>query len=271
MKRGLLGLAFHPDYENNGYFYLNYTGSGGDTRVSRFSVSSDPDVADANSEVVLFIQDQPEANHNGGNLEFGPDGYLYIGLGDGGGFDDLDNNAQDTSQLLGKMLRIDVDNGNPYGIPDDNPFIGPDGIPDEIWAIGLRNPWRYSFDALTGDLWIADVGQNIWEEINKQPASSAGGENYGWRCYEGDVSFNTSGCAPIENYVFPVYDYSHANNNCSVTGGFVYRGNEMPEHYGKYFFCDYCSGTFWTLTEDGGNYYGRRSVASIRNWLVYIW
>ena len=253
-ERGLLGLAFHPNYASNGFFYVNYTGSGGDTRVSRFTVSADPDVADVTSEAILMIQDQPYANHNGGDLQFGPDGYLYIGFGDGGNFDDQDNFAQNLNTFLGKMLRIDVDNGSPYAVPGDNPFVGPDGILDEIWAIGLRNPWRYSFDALTGDLWIADVGQEIWEEINLQSSTSQGGENYGWRCYEGDAAFNTSGCSPIENYEFPVYDYSHSNNNCSVTGGFVYRGSEMPEHYGKYFFCDYCTGTFWTLIEDGGDY-----------------
>ena len=168
-ERGLLGLAFHPDYETNGYFYVNYTISNGDTRVSRFSVANDPNTADPGSEMVILEVDQPEWNHNGGCLKFGPDGYLYIGVGDGGGFNDNHGpigNGQNTQTLLGKMLRIDVDNGTPYSIPASNPFVGNDNVLDEIWAIGLRNPWRFSFDSETGDLWIGDVGQNIWEEID---------------------------------------------------------------------------------------------------------
>ena len=258
-ERGLLGLAFHPDYANNGYFFVNYTGSGGATKVSRFSVSAaNPNVADPNSEQVLLTINQPFSNHNGGNVAFGPDGYLYIGMGDGGSANDPQNNGQTLTTLLGKMLRIDVDNqdpGLPYAIPPGNPFADPgDGIRDEIWAVGMRNPWRFSFDRLTGDLWIGDVGQGEWEEIDFQPAGSPGGENYGWRCYEGDQSFNTSGCGPIGNYTFPIFDYSHSQSGgCSVTGGVVYRGCRYPNLYGHYVFADYCNGQFWSIAPDGAS------------------
>ncbi|MCB9283801.1 MAG: PQQ-dependent sugar dehydrogenase [Lewinellaceae bacterium] len=258
-ERGLLGLAFHPDYGDNGYFFVNYTGSGGNTRVSRFSVDPvDPNQADPNSEVILLTINQPFSNHNGGGLAFGPDGYLYIGMGDGGSANDPQNNGQTLTTLLGKMLRIDVDNqdtGLAYAIPPDNPFAGPnDGIRDEIWAIGMRNPWRFSFDRLTGDLWIGDVGQGEWEEIDFQAAGSPGGNNYGWHCYEGNHSFNTTACAPMENYIFPVFDYSHAaSGGCSVTGGVVYRGCRYPNLYGQYVFADYCNGKFWSIEPDGAN------------------
>lgn len=251
-ERGLLGLAFHPDYANNGYFYVNYTRNDGDTRISRFSVSSNPDVADPESELILLEVDQPYWNHNGGCVKFGPDGYLYIGLGDGGDGGDPGNRAQNPQNLLGKILRIDVDNGSPYGIPASNPFVGNNDVLDEIWAIGLRNPWRFSFDRETGDLWIGDVGQNIWEEIDFQPANSNGGENYGWRCYEGDAAYNTNGCGPVGNYVAPVLDYAHGSSqHCSVTGGFVYRGCKYPDLVGHYIYADYCSGVFWSIIPDG--------------------
>ncbi|MFZ2897583.1 MAG: PQQ-dependent sugar dehydrogenase [Saprospiraceae bacterium] len=256
-ERGLLGLAFHPDYANNGYFFVNYTGSGGHTRISRFSVSAtDPNAADPDSEVILLTVDQPFSNHNGGELAFGPDGYLYIGMGDGGSANDPQNNGQTAGTLLGKMLRIDVDSqdaGLNYAIPPSNPYADPnDGIPGEIWAFGMRNPWRFSFDRLTGDLWIGDVGQGEWEEINFQPASSAGGENYGWRCYEGTHAFNLSGCGPAQDYVMPVFEYSHtASGGCSVTGGFVYRGCAFPGLYGYYIFADYCNGQFWAIAPAG--------------------
>ncbi len=251
-ERGLLGLAFHPDYVNNGYFYVNYTRSDGDTRISRFTVANDPNTADPGSELILMEVAQPYWNHDGGCLKFGPDGFLYIGLGDGGSGGDPGNRAQNPQVLLGKMLRIDVDNGTPYGIPASNPFVGNNDVLDEIWALGLRNPWRFSFDSETNDLWIGDVGQNVWEEIDFQPANSTGGENYGWRCYEGDAVYNNSGCGPAGDYVFPVLDYSHGNfEHCSVTGGYVYRGCNNPDLVGHYIYADYCSGVFWSIVPDG--------------------
>ncbi len=251
-ERGLLGLAFHPDYAQNGEFYVNYTRSGGATRISRFNVSSDENIADENSEEVILEIDQPYNNHNGGDIQFGPDGYLYIGMGDGGSANDPDNFAQNTQSLLGKMLRIDIDGASPYEVPSNNPFISDGNVLDEIWAIGLRNPWRYSFDAETGDLWIGDVGQTNLEEIDFQPSSSAGGENYGWRCYEGNNPFNTVGCGPASDFVDAVFEYSHAGGNCSVTGGFVYRGSMQPELVGNYFCVDYCSGNFWSVYMNAG-------------------
>jgi glucose/arabinose dehydrogenase len=251
-EQGLLGLAFHPDYAVNGYFFVNYTNNSGDTRVSRFSRSANnPDVADANSELVLLSIDQPYSNHNGGCIKFGPDGYLYVGMGDGGSAGDPQNLSQNPTSLLGKMLRIDVDNGTPYGIPPSNPFVNDPNTADEIWAVGLRNPWRFSFDRQTGDLWMGDVGQNQWEEIDMQPAASAGGENYGWRCYEGNVAYNNNGCGPVGNYTAPVFVYSHGNSNCSITGGFVYRGTQEANLAGMYVYCDYCTGIFWGLKPGG--------------------
>lgn len=252
-ERGLLGLAFHPDYQNNGYFYVNYTNNDGDTRISRFSRSaSGPNEADPNSELILLEVDQPYSNHNAGDLNFGPDGYLYFGMGDGGLGGDPLNSGQTRLSLLGKMLRIDVDNGNPYAIPPGNPFADDDFTADEIWALGLRNPWRFSFDRLTGDMWIADVGQDSWEEIDFQPASSTGGENYGWRCYEGFAPYNTNNCGPAGEYTPPIHAYANSNSvGCSVTGGFVYRGEAFPALYGKYIYADYCSGRFWSLEPDG--------------------
>lgn len=255
-ERGLLGLAFHPDYEDNGYFYVNYTGESGDTHISRFSVSStDTDVADPESENVLLTIEQPYSNHNGGDIRFGPDGLLYISTGDGGSAGDPENRAQDLSQLLGKLLRIDVDGGNPYGIPPHNPFVDEPGAKDEIYALGLRNPWRFSFDRETGDLWIADVGQNEYEEVNFEPAESGGGVNYGWRCYEGNHEYNTEGCQAQDFYTFPVHEYSHTESGgCSVTGGFVYRGEQYPNLEGHYVFADYCNDKIWTLYNDNGNW-----------------
>ena len=252
-ERGLLGLAFHPDYLNNGYFYVNYTINNGNTRVSRFSVSAnDPNVADPNSELVLLETFQPFWNHNGGCMKFGPDGYLYTTIGDGGSGGDPQANGQNRNSYLGKMLRIDVDNGNPYAIPADNPFVNDPSTLDEIWALGLRNAWRFSFDQVTGDVWIGDVGQSKWEEIDFQPASSQGGENYGWRCYEADEDFNTSGCDPIGTMTFPIFVYANSLSvGCSVTGGIVYRGCEFPGLYGHYIFADYCSGRFWSIIPNG--------------------
>ena len=260
-EQGLLGLAFHPDYADNGFFYINYTDTAGDTVVARYTVSGDPNVADEDSALPVLAVDQPFANHNGGDLHFGPaDGYLYISLGDGGAFCDPADNAQNGASLLGKLLRIDVDTGSPYAIPPDNPFVGPDGIADEIWAVGLRNPWRIRFDRLTHDLYIGDVGQNRNEEIDFQPAASAGGENYGWDCREGfeaaslaPSSCNTTApCLPLTMFTEPVTAYSHANG-CSVTGGVVYRGSAIPELAGTYLYADYCAGELLTLrTADGG-------------------
>jgi len=196
---------------------------------------------------------QPYSNHNGGDLSFGPDGYLYIGLGDGGSGGDPGNRSQNKMELLGKMLRIDVDQGNPYAIPNTNPFYGSSSARNEIWALGLRNPWRFSFDRHTGDLWIADVGQNAFEEINFQPASSKGGENYGWKCYEGNQPYQPSGCESVNDLTFPVHDYP-LGDDCSVTGGYVYRGSVSSPFYGRYFFADFCSDRIWTLHKVDGNW-----------------
>jgi len=246
-EQGLLGLAFHPQYATNGYFYVNYIGAGDSTHISRFRMmESDPDKADSQSELKLMTIYQPFKNHNGGDLKFGPDGYLYIGLGDGGFGGDPGNRSQNPKQYLGKMLRIDVDNGDPYSIPVTNPFFNKPDTLGEIWALGLRNPWRFSFDRLTGDLWIADVGQNAVEEINFQPVTSNGGENYGWRCYEGNNVFNSAGCGNNLALTFPVYAYAQGEE-CSVTGGYVYRGDTSSPFYGFYFFTDFCSGRIWTL------------------------
>jgi glucose/arabinose dehydrogenase len=246
-ERGLLGLAFHPDYADNGYLYVNYTRTNGDTRITRFTVSGDPNVMDESTAQTIITIDQPFGNHNGGDLKFGPDGYLYIGMGDGGSAGDPDNYAQNMSSLLGKMLRIDVDVPNGYQVPTDNPFVnsGSDTLP-EIWASGLRNPWRFSFDSATGDLYMGDVGQGNIEEVDYQPASSTGGENYGWRCFEGNSSYNSSGCLGLGAYDGPVVTYTHGFDHCSITGGYVYRGSAYPEMVGKYFYTDYCSGRFWT-------------------------
>ncbi len=251
-ERGLLGLAFHPNYEENGYFFVNYSNSSGDTRISRFSVMpGDSSQADPNSEVILLEIDQPYSNHNGGCIKFGPDGYLYIGMGDGGSGGDPQGNGQNTQVLLAKLLRIDVNNGSPYGIPEDNPFVGDDSVRDEIWAIGVRNPWRFSFDRQTGDLWIADVGQNQWEEIDFQEAGSAGGENYGWNCYEGFEHYDINSCSggPFTSPIH-TYDHNFSSGGCSVTGGYVYRGLENPGLVGRYFFTDFCTGLIWTLSPD---------------------
>lgn len=252
-EMGLLGLAFHPDYENNGYFYVNYTISSPSraTRISRFQVSAaNPDSANKNSELILFSFAQPFSNHNGGQVAFGPDGYLYIATGDGGSGGDPQNNSQNRTIMLGKILRIDVDNpsgGNNYGIPATNPFYqNTQGYREEIYAWGLRNPWRFSFDPVTGWLWCADVGQSAREEINV----IQNGKNYGWRCYEGNISYNLTGCGPSSDYVFPVFDYVRSGGNCSVTGGYVYRGPNLPGLYGKYIYGDYCSRFIWSLDYD---------------------
>jgi hypothetical protein len=261
-ERGLLGLVFHPNFAQNGYFYVNYTNTAGNTRVSRFNVSAaDANVADPDSELLLLSVSQPFSNHNAGDLNFGPDGYLYFGLGDGGSGGDPQNYSQNRQSYLGKMIRIDVNSGSPYSVPPTNPFVNDASTLDEIWAVGLRNPWKFSFDRLTGDMWIGDVGQNAWEEIDFQPAASTGGENYGWRCYEGNATYNTSGCQGAAAYKFPVHVFANSfNSGCSVTGGFVYRGSEFPDLYGHYLYTDYCAGKIWSLTPNGSGGWTNRQL-----------
>ena len=256
-ERGLLGLAFHPDFDNNGKFYINYTNNSGNTVVAEYTRSAiDPNFADPASARILMTINQPYSNHNGGWVGFGPDGYLYIAMGDGGSGNDPGNRASNLNVLLGKILRIDVNSQDPnreFAIPPTNPFASGGGLA-EIWDYGLRNPWRTSFDSQTGDLWIADVGQNAREEINFEPAGDPGGNHYGWRCREGFIATpGISGC-PSTNplWVDPVHDYSHSLG-CSITGGYVYRGCELGDAYnGKYFFSDYCTGTIWYLDPDNG-------------------
>jgi glucose/arabinose dehydrogenase len=249
-ERGLLGAVFHPNYPSNGFFYINYTNTEGNTVIARYTVSSDPNVADPNSAAFLLEIPQPFANHNGGQLQFGPDGYLYIGMGDGGSEGDPQNNAQRLGTLLGKMLRIDVEGDFPYAIPADNPFVGNPEARGEIWAWGLRNPWRFSFDPLKGHLFIADVGQGEREEINFQPAGSPGGENYGWPLMEGTRCFKPSTGCNDGTLTLPVIEYEH-DPGCSVIGGYRYRGTQLPHHYGTYFYGDFCSGRIWGARRDG--------------------
>jgi glucose/arabinose dehydrogenase len=249
-ERGLLGAAFHPNYVGNGFFYLSYTDTAGDSVIARYSVSLDPNRADPTSGVILLTIPQPFSNHNGGQLHFGPDGYLYIGIGDGGSGGDPQNNGQDLGTLLGKILRIDVDSGFPFTVPPDNPFVGVVGAREEIWSFGLRNPWRFSFDRLTGDLFIGDVGQNSWEEVDFQPANSTGGENYGWRLMEGNSCFNPAINCNNGTLTLPILVYDHSVG-CSVTGGYLYRGSKNPNLNGLYLYGDFCSGLIWGAQEDG--------------------
>jgi glucose/arabinose dehydrogenase len=251
-EQGLLGMAFHPGYAANGRFYVNYTDTLGHTQVVRYNVSGNPDVADSLSSFPILTIQQPFSNHNGGMIAFGPqDGMLYIGMGDGGSGGDPQDHGQNRATLLGDMLRLDVDNGSPYGIPADNPFFGSMSIANEIWASGLRNPWRFSFDAATGDLYIGDVGQNEWEEVSFQPGSSAGGENYGWRIMEGMHCYNPSSGCSTAGLTQPVHEYSHADG-CSITGGYVYRGGDYPALQGRYFFADFCGSWLRSLTVVNG-------------------
>lgn len=284
-EQGLLGLAFHPNYATNGFFFINYINLAGNTVIAKYSVnSSNPNIANPASGTILLTITQPYTNHNGGTLKFGPDGYLYIGMGDGGDAGDPGNRAQNIDELLGKMLRIDVNSGNPYSIPAGNPYVGIAGS-DEIWAIGLRNPWKFSFDKTLGNLWIADVGQGKIEEINSV-ASSQSGLNYGWRCYEGDNDYNTANCAPKATMKFPLKTINHNTGACSITGGYVYNGTTYPKLKGLYFFTDYCDPKIGMLTASGtltystvftGNNFstfgednaGELYVAAINNGTIY--
>ena len=247
-ERGLLGLAFHPDYAKNGRFFVNYTGAGGATTIAEFTRSG-PTTANRASARVLLTIAQPYENHNGGNLAFGPDGKLYIGMGDGGSGGDPQGNGQRLDTLLGKMLRIDVDAAKPYGIPAGNPFATTPGARPEIWAYGLRNPWRFSFDRVTGDLWTGDVGQGEFEEIDHARAGKAG-LNYGWNTREGRHPFS-GGRTARGRTTDPVAEYAHATEGCSVTGGFVYRGAAVAALRGRYVYGDFCSGRLWTLAAAG--------------------
>lgn len=259
-ERGLLSIAFHPSYATNGFFYIYFTDTSGNIRVERFHVSSNPDVADAaSSTLIIGIEHQPFANHNGGLVMFGPDGMLYIGTGDGGSGGDPQGNGQNRNALLGKLLRIDVNGAAPYVVPPSNPFAGQTGVRTEIWAFGLRNPWRYAFDRQAGLLYIADVGQGAREEVNVVSAAT-GGQNYGWNIMEGKACYNAQTCSQT-GLTLPLVDYTHSDG-CSITGGFVYRGTKLPEIAGSYFYTDYCSGWLRSFRMVNG------AVTSSKQWDV---
>ncbi|WP_027481779.1 PQQ-dependent sugar dehydrogenase [Deinococcus pimensis] len=243
-ERGLLGLAFDPKFRQNGRLFVNYTDRDGNTVIARYTAKGD--AADPRSATVLLRAEQPYANHNGGQLAFGPDGYLYVGLGDGGSGGDPQNNGQNLGTFLGKVLRVDV-SGEKYAVPRDNPFVNREGARPEIWAYGLRNPWRFSFDRRTGDLLIADVGQNRFEEVNFQPKASRGGENYGWRLKEGDECFDPSSNCARGTLVDPVVTYGRSEGQ-SITGGYVYRGKALPDLVGRYVYGDFASGRVWAAS-----------------------
>lgn len=249
-EQGLFSVAFHPRFTSNGLFYVDYTDKQGNSVIARYQVSAEnPDLADPGSAATLLYVEQPAPNHNGGQVLFGPDGYLYIGFGDGGRAGDPWGNAQNLGVLLGKLLRVDVDGGFPYAIPPDNPFVNQPGARPEIWAYGLRNPWRFSFDRATGDLYIADVGQNAFEEIDLQRAGAGGGQNYGWNVMEGFHCYPASKPCDPSPYVPPIAEYGR-DGGCSITGGYVYRGMRYPQLQGYYFYGDYCSGRVWALREE---------------------
>jgi glucose/arabinose dehydrogenase len=253
-EQGLLGLAFHPRYAENGRFFVGYTDTAGRNTVERYQVSADPDRGDPATGIILLAIGDPAPNHNGGMVVFGPDGHLWVGTGDGGAAGDRYQNGQNRQTLLGKMLRLDVDGGEPYAIPADNPYVGNPLDAPEIWAIGMRNPWRYSFDRANGDLWIADVGQNAFEEIDRVPGGSPGGLNFGWPIMEGLHCFPAGAQCDQRPYEQPVAEYGRGGG-CSVTGGYVYRGSDYPSLQGLYFFGDFCTGRIWSLDpQDGGRW-----------------
>jgi uncharacterized protein (TIGR03437 family) len=261
-ERGLLGLAFPPGYATSGRFYVNYTNTAGHSVIAQYSISANPDAANPASEIILLTINQPFANHNGGQIRFGPDGFLYIATGDGGNAGDPQNNGQRLDTLLGKILRVDVESQpGQVRIPPGNPFVNAPGARGEIWAYGLRNPWRFSFDRANGDLWIGDVGQNLYEEIDYQPAASRGGENYGWRLMEGLHCYNAATCN-MQGLTLPVLEYPQTDGACSVTGGFVYRGRGSPGMRGLYLYGDYCNGRIWALERQGPNWVNRLMLAS---------
>ncbi|WP_294203688.1 PQQ-dependent sugar dehydrogenase [uncultured Chryseobacterium sp.] len=248
-ERGLLGLAFHPQYPTNGYFFVYYNDTSGNITVARYTRSStNPDVADPSTEKIILNVPKPFDNHNGGSIHFAPDGYLWVVTGDGGSGGDPNNNAQNKNSLLGKLLRLDINATGAYNIPPGNPFVGIDGA-DEVWAYGLRNAWKFNFDTVSGNVMIADVGQGQIEEINRMPLTQPG-INYGWRCYEGNSAYNTTGCAAQSTMTFPVAAYDHSGGKCSITGGYVYRGTQYPALQGRYFFADYCSTQIGSLNPD---------------------
>ena len=253
-EQGLLSIALHPKFKENGTFFIDYTDRNGNSQIERWTVRKDnPDVADPNSATTILEQDQPYPNHNGGLLLFGPDGYLYIGFGDGGSGGDPDGNGQDLGVLLGKILRIDVDHtveDLPYAIPADNPYINRSDARSEIWAYGLRNPWRFSFDRETGDLYIADVGQGQYEEADFDPAGK-GGLDFGWVIMEGPVCYEQDNCDQ-SGLTMPFFSYTHAEGGCSITGGYVYRGTAIPALTGAYLAGDYCSGLVWAVNPETG-------------------
>jgi glucose/arabinose dehydrogenase len=241
-EQGLLGLAFDPEYATTGRFVVHYTDPAGDTHLSTFQVTADPDIADPASEQIILAADQPYSNHNGGQVVFGPDGFLYLGLGDGGAANDPEGRGQNLTELLGSILRLDVQGGPTYAVPPDNPFVGQAGVQPEIWSYGLRNPWRFSFDRATGDLYIADVGQNQFEEVDVAPSAegSGRGTNYGWSVMEGSHCLAGDQCDQT-GLTLPAFDYDHGQG-CSITGGYVYRGAAIPQLQGVYFFGDFCQG-----------------------------
>lgn len=260
-ERGLLGLAFHPQYAANGYFFVYYNDTNGNITVARYTRStSNPDTADPASEKIILNQPKPFDNHNGGSIHFAPDGYLWVVTGDGGSGGDPNNNAQNKNSLLGKLLRLDINSAGPYNIPAGNPFVGVDGA-DEVWAYGLRNAWKFNFDTVSGNVMIADVGQGQIEEINRMPLTQPG-INYGWRCYEGNSAYNTSGCAAQSTMTFPVAAYNHSGGRCSITGGYVYRGSQFPALQGRYIFADYCSTQIGMLNADDSITWGPASAGN---------
>ncbi len=261
-EQGLLGLAFHPQYENNGRFFVYYTAQDNDNTVAEYRATAGADQADQRTGKELLAVADKYPNHNGGMLAFGPDGYLYIAMGDGGSSGDPDDNGQDLLAFLGKIHRIDVDDGDPYGIPESNPFIVRSSARGEIWAWGLRNPWRFSFDRETGDLWIADVGQNKYEEVNFQPAGSEGGENYGWAVMEASQCFRPASGCDTTGLTLPIFEYSHGEG-CSITGGYVYRGGEFPALDGVYLFTDYCSGNLWATRQVGAGAFETERIGTL--------